>query len=139
MLIFCGSSGIGYGVADKALAEGARVHIASSNASRLQQSVNNLQEKYPEASITGQECDLKKSQVEMNLGKLLKSFKPLDHIVYTAGDALLIRSIDQIDLDIIHQAGHVRLFVQLLLAKHVQQSLRPGYQSSLTLTTGVGG
>jgi NAD(P)-dependent dehydrogenase (short-subunit alcohol dehydrogenase family) len=64
ILVICGSSGIGYGVAKKALAEHAKVHIASSNVSRVQESTKTLQAKFPEAIIAGHVCDLADSGVE---------------------------------------------------------------------------
>ncbi|RYP00175.1 hypothetical protein DL764_006606 [Monosporascus ibericus] len=86
VLVIGGSSGIGYGVADKALAEGAK----------------------PRADISGWTCDLADPNVEKNL-------------------------------EAIHKAGHIRFAVPLLLAKLAPHYLKPGYQSSLTLTTGAGG
>lgn len=138
VLVIGGSSGIGYGVAEKALAEHAKVHIASSNASRVRESTKTLQEKFPEASISGHVCDLADASVERNLELLLTTVGPLDHIVFTAGDRLPIRPLDTIDLEAIHQAGHVRFAVPLLLAKLAPRFLNPGYGSSITLTTGSG-
>lgn len=139
ILIIGGSSGIGYGVADRALAEGAKVYIASSNASRVQRSVDNLKKKYPGADISGRTCDLLDPDVEKNLENVLKSVNLLDHIVFTAGDALTIVPLDSINLEAIHKAGHIRFAVPLLLAKLTPRYLKSGYQSSLTLTTGAGG
>ncbi|RAO64534.1 uncharacterized protein BHQ10_000546 [Talaromyces amestolkiae] len=139
VLVIGGSSGIGFGVAEKALIEGARVHIASSSASRVQESVASLQQKYPGGQVTGHVIDLSSSEVERHLENLLSGIgSTLDHIVYTAGDPLPTLSIDQIDLEAIHRAGHIRFFVPLLLGKLAPRFLKAGYQSSLTLTTGAG-
>ncbi|KAJ6134024.1 hypothetical protein N7523_000346 [Penicillium sp. IBT 18751x] len=138
ILIIGGSSGIGYGVAEKALSEHAKVHIASSNASRVQESIKTLQAKFPEAQISGHVCDLAGSDVEKNLEQLLSTVGPLDHIVFTAGDSLPVRPLDTIDLEAIHRAGHIRFAVPLLLAKLAPRFLNPGYGSSITLTTGAG-
>ncbi|KAJ5127792.1 short-chain dehydrogenase [Penicillium atrosanguineum] len=138
VLVIGGSSGIGYGVAEKALAEHAKVHIASSNASRVRESTETLQEKFPEEHISGHLCDLADSGVERNLELLLTTIGPLDHIVFTAGDRLSIQPLDSIDLEAIHRAGHIRFAVPLLLAKLAPRFLKPGYGSSITLTTGSG-
>ncbi|KAL9570429.1 hypothetical protein ACKAV7_005437 [Fusarium commune] len=45
--------------------------------------------------------------------------------------------IPQITLDAVHRAGHVRFAVPLLLSKYAQRHLKPTYQSSFTLTSGV--
>ncbi|KNB06428.1 hypothetical protein FOXG_07141 [Fusarium oxysporum f. sp. lycopersici 4287] len=126
ILVIGGSSGIGYRVADRCLAEGAKVIIASSNLPHIQQSVSKLQKKYPDANISGQGCDLSPAYVE-NLEKLFASVTPLDHIVYTAGDPLSIMPIPQINLADIHKAGHVRFAVPLLLSKFAQHHLKPTY------------
>ncbi|KAK7408868.1 hypothetical protein QQX98_008929 [Neonectria punicea] len=126
ILVIGGLSGIGYGFADRALAEGARLHIASSNASRVQQSVDGLKQKYSGADISGHTRDLANPDVEKNPEKLLESAKPLDHIAFTAGDALAVMPLDQIDLEAIHKAGHIRFAVPLLLAKLAPRHLKPG-------------
>ncbi|KAF7718588.1 Uncharacterized protein PECH_008990 [Penicillium ucsense] len=137
IVIFGGSSGIGRGVAEKALMEGAIVHIASSNPDRVKDSVQDLQHQYPEGQISGHVIDLSTPEVESSLDTLLRQISPLDHIVYTAGDPLPIAPVDQITLEAIHRAGQIRFFVPLLLGKLAPRHLNPGYRSSLTLTTGA--
>ncbi|KAF3395902.1 putative oxidoreductase YkvO [Penicillium rolfsii] len=138
VLVIGGSSGIGYAVAERCLAEGAKVHIASSSASRVNASASSLKEKFPAGEISGHCCDLAERNVEQNLEKLLEAVKPLDHIVFTAGDALAIKPLEAIDLDAIQQAGHIRFAVPLLVAKLAPRYLNPGFQSSYTMTTGAG-
>jgi NAD(P)-dependent dehydrogenase (short-subunit alcohol dehydrogenase family) len=138
ILIIGGSSGIGYGVAEKALAERAKVYIASSNASRVQESIKSLQKRFPDAQIFGHVCDLAGPDVEKSLECLLTSVGPLDHIVFTAGDSLAVQPLEAIDLDAIHRAGHIRFAVPLLLAKLAPRFVNPGYKSSITLTSGAG-
>ncbi|CAG8226464.1 unnamed protein product [Penicillium salamii] len=138
VLVIGGSSGIGYAVAEKCLAEGAKVHIASSSPSRVNASVSSLKEQFPKGDISGHICDLADQNVEQNLEKLLEAIKPLDHIVFTAGDALALTPLEKIDLEAIQKAGHIRFAVPLLVAKLAPRFLNPSFQSSYTLTTGVG-
>ncbi|GFF58252.1 uncharacterized oxidoreductase YkvO [Aspergillus udagawae] len=138
ILIIGGSSGIGYGVAEKCLTEGARVHIASSNESRVQSSTKSLREKISNAPIFGHVCDLSGADVEKNLEQLLSTVAPIDHIVFTAGDSLAVMPLGSINLDLIQRAGHIRFAVPLLMAKVAPRFLKPGYQSSITLATGAG-
>lgn len=77
--------------------------------------------------------------MEKGLENVLESVKLLDHIVFTASDALAIVPLGNINLEAIHKAGHIRFAVPLLLAKLAPRYLKPGYQSSLTLTSGMGG
>ncbi|KAF4220098.1 hypothetical protein CNMCM5878_002128 [Aspergillus fumigatiaffinis] len=139
VVIFGGSSGIGYGVADKCLSEGAIVHISSSNATRITQAVSSLKEKYPAGQVTGHTCDLSLPDVEQRLVKLFEEIGSCDHIVYTAGDALAVRPLKDLDLQSIQKAGHIRFDVPLLVAKLALSVLKPGYTSSLILTGGVVG
>lgn len=136
ILVIGGSSGIGYGVAEKCLAEGAKVHIASSNASRVSESTGSLKRKIPAGDIFGHVCDLADQDVEKNLERLLATVRPLDHIVFTAGDNLAIQPLDSIDLDSIHRAGHIRFAVPLLLEKLAPRFMKSSFRSSFTLTTG---
>ncbi|KAL5692898.1 hypothetical protein EMGR_005596 [Emarellia grisea] len=139
IVIFGGSSGIGYGVADKCLSEGAVVHISSSNPTRITQAVSSLKEKYPEGQVTGHTCDLSLPDVEQGLVKLFEEIGSCDHIVYTAGDALAVRPLKDLDLQFIQKAGHIRFDVPLLVAKLALRVLKPGYTSSLILTGGAVG
>ncbi|KEY83898.1 oxidoreductase short chain dehydrogenase/reductase [Aspergillus fumigatus] len=139
IVIFGGSSGIGYGVADKCLSEGAVVHISSSNPTRITQAVSSLKEKYPEGQVTGHTCDLSLPDVEQGLVKLFEEIASCDHIVYTAGDALAVRPLKDLDLQFIQKAGHIRFDVPLLVAKLALRVLKPGYTSSLILTGGAVG
>ncbi|KAL4979888.1 hypothetical protein BDW66DRAFT_126308 [Aspergillus desertorum] len=137
VLIIGGSSGIGLGVAEKCLDEGANVHIASSNASRVTEATTTLQKKHPSAKITGHVCDVSGDDAEQNLVKLLDPIAPLDHIVFTAGDSLAIKPLKDIDITSIHRAGHIRFVVPLLLGKLAPRYMVPGYKSSLIFTTGA--
>jgi NAD(P)-dependent dehydrogenase (short-subunit alcohol dehydrogenase family) len=60
ILIFGGSSGIGYGAAEASIESGATVIISSSSESKIQASVKSLNESYPSAKdrISGYACNL---------------------------------------------------------------------------------
>ncbi|KAF7122884.1 hypothetical protein CNMCM5793_000994 [Aspergillus hiratsukae] len=137
IVIFGGTSGIGYGVADKCLSEGAIVHISSSNSSRITQAVSSLKEKYPSGQVTGHTCDLSLPDVEDRLHKLFEEIGSCDHIVYTAGDALSIKPLKDVDIQFVQKAGHIRFVVPVLIAKFALRFLKPGYTSSLTFTGGA--
>ncbi|KAL2849288.1 hypothetical protein BJX68DRAFT_255480 [Aspergillus pseudodeflectus] len=127
ILIFGGSSGIGYAVAEKCLTEGGVVHIASSNESKVNASVQALEGKAQ-----------RRSDLRPYLERLLSAVAPIDHIVFTAGDSLAVKPLDSINLGLIQRAGHIRFAVPLLIAKLAPRFMKPGYTSSITLTTGAG-
>ena len=60
----------------------------------------------------------------------------IDHVVYTAGDALSMVPIDVMTNDIAKKAVQVR-FCLLLVATHAAKNLSAGPRSSITFTAGV--
>lgn len=140
VLIIGGSSGIGYCVAEASLEHGCHVIISSSQQSRIDNAINQLLQTYPSAKgrLSGYACDLSKPDVEANIQQLYAQCgdKKLDHIVYTAGESLAILPLPTLTLEKIQQAGMVRFFAPLLVAKHATAHLNPGPASSITLTTG---
>jgi NAD(P)-dependent dehydrogenase (short-subunit alcohol dehydrogenase family) len=139
ILIFGGSSGIGYGAAEASIESGATVIISSSSESKIQASVKSLNESYPSAKdrISGYACNLGDPEaVESNIVALFEKVGTVNHIVYTAGDSLALVPIQTATLSDMNKAGLVRFFAPLLVAKHLPKYLSPGPASSFTLTTG---
>ncbi|KAL2358875.1 hypothetical protein BJ546DRAFT_30780 [Cryomyces antarcticus] len=139
VLIIGGSAGIGYGVAEASLESGARVTISSSQQTRVDAAISRLQSAYPSASsrIAGHACNLgDEATLEANIAALFDMVGSVDHVVFTAGDALAAMPIEAVDLQKIVKAGMVRFFAPLLVAKHAVKHLTPGPASSITLTTG---
>ncbi|KAG9230155.1 hypothetical protein BJ875DRAFT_409460 [Amylocarpus encephaloides] len=142
VLVIGGTSGIGYSVAEASLTSGAVVTISSSNPEKVALKVSALQSTYPSSIITGHVCDLSLSPATPNstesaiLSLLQSVSKPIDHIVFTAGDALSHIPVSEITLDKMYAAGHIRFFAPLLLAKYAKEFLNEGPGSSIVLTTG---
>ena len=139
VLVTGGSSGIGFCVAEAALEHGATVVISSSSASRIDKAISRLLESYPSAKnrISGHPCDLGTSAtLEQNVKQLFEKVGKLNHVVHTAGDALAQMQLETATLDKIQQAGNVRFFAPMMIAKHAVQYLPKDSKSSITLTTG---
>ncbi|KAL8786695.1 MAG: hypothetical protein Q9213_002630 [Squamulea squamosa] len=139
VLIIGGTSGIGFAVAEASLEHGAHVIISSSQDSRVKASIERLLSAYPSAKdrLSGYACDLSSPTMEENIVSLFSKTGQLDHIVVTAGDKVAMMPIHEITLENIQQAGMVRFFALLLVAKHGFKILSPGPASSITLTTGA--
>ncbi|OCL01862.1 short chain dehydrogenase [Glonium stellatum] len=145
VLIIGGSGGIGYGVAEACLELGCTVIISSSSASRIAASISSLQKTYPSARsrIYGHACDLGNPEtLESNVVSLFEeatqeSNGKLDHVVYTAGDALSIAALEKVTLEQIQQAGMVRFNAPLIVAREAAKYLKKSYTSSYTITTGA--
>ncbi|KAI4159031.1 MAG: hypothetical protein LQ342_006932 [Letrouitia transgressa] len=143
VLVVGGTSGIGFCVAEAALEHGASVFISGSKQSKLDDAISRLRTSYPdkEFSVSGQVCDLSHpTQLESNAQNLLAHAAAegkIDHIAFTAGDALKITPVAQSTVEGIQQAGNVRFLAPLMFAKHAPQYMSPGPASSLTLTSGT--
>lgn len=144
VLVIGGSSGLGFAAAEASLESGATVIISSSNPSRVETGIARLQKDYPSAAsrVSGHACNLgEAASIEKNVKALLEAAtdsgkNKLDHILYTAGDALAMMAIGDADIEKIQKAGNVRFFGPLLVAKHAPQYMNPGPASSIVLTTG---
>ena len=60
----------------------------------------------------------------------------LDHVIYTAGDALAVGNFEDFSLQEIQQAGMVRFFGPLVVAQQLRDHLKEGPASSFIMTTG---
>jgi NAD(P)-dependent dehydrogenase (short-subunit alcohol dehydrogenase family) len=138
-------TGIGYAVAEASLEFGCTVTISSSNPERVAKAVSNLQPSYPSASdrIQGHACNLNDEEtLESNLAALLDkttsgASHKLDHVVFTAGDALASAKLADVDMAFIKKAGMVRFFAPMLLGKLIARYVQSGPGSSYTITTGA--
>lgn len=129
IVILGGSSGIGLAVAEQAVVEGAKVIIASSNAARVKHAVANLG-----AKAEGHTIDLSDEQA---IQRFFQAIGDFDHLVYTAGDSLLLQELSAMDLDKARRAFELRYWGVLAAAKYATPRVRKG--GSITLTTGIAG
>ncbi|EKD14332.1 uncharacterized protein L3040_008316 [Drepanopeziza brunnea f. sp. 'multigermtubi'] len=136
VLIIGGTSGIGFAVAEASIESGASVTISSSNSDRVNSGVEKLKNSYHSAQVSGYTCDLSRTTVEQDIEALFKQVGKLDHIVFTAGDALASMSVQDITYEAITRAGQIRFIAPLLVAKVGSKYLNPGPASSIVLTTG---
>lgn len=138
VLIIGGTSGIGFGVAEASIESGATVTLSSSKQSSIDSAISRITKAYPSSTKTlrGFTCDLSTDDTEKNIEKLFEQTGKVDHIVFTAGDALAITPLQDHTLETIKKAGQIRFFAPLLVAKIGSKYLSAGPESSITLTTG---
>jgi NAD(P)-dependent dehydrogenase (short-subunit alcohol dehydrogenase family) len=145
VLIFGGSSGIGFCVAEAALEHGATVIISGSGSAKLTAAIDKLKSTYPDlaTNVHGYTCDLSQPQaLEANLEALFKSACPdasskLDHIVFCAGNAIKPISIRDATVDSFQAASYVRLLGSAMVGKLGPKYLVPGPASSIIFTSGT--
>lgn len=106
----------------------------------MQDAVSRLQKAYPSASkrVSGHACGLADEEtLESNIKELFEKIGKVDHVVFTAGDSLAMMPLADATFPKIKQAGMVRFFAPLMVAKYAAKYLNPGPGSSITLTTGA--
>lgn len=105
VLIFSGTSSIGYAVAEACVEHGCTVIISGSNSPKLMNTVSRLQSSYPQitsSQIITHPCDLlNKEDLESNIQTLLsvatqRAKGKLNHVVFTAGDARSLKSVSEV-------------------------------------------
>jgi NAD(P)-dependent dehydrogenase (short-subunit alcohol dehydrogenase family) len=127
VIVLGGSSGIGYAVAEYALAEAAHVVIASSHAGRVEAAVAALG-----TNAEGHALDLTDEDAIESFFNMIGSF---DHLVFTAGDSLRLGEIAATDLSLARSAFDIRYWGALAAIKHASPHIAAG--GSIVLTTGV--
>jgi len=140
VLVIGGSSGLGYAAAEAAHEHGSRITISSSSQKRLDDAISALKKSYPSASsrVAGYPCNLAdETTLENNVQELFKKVGSVDHVIFTAGDSLAQIPLQDATLAKIKQAGMVRFFAPIIVAKEAAKYLSPGPKSSITLTTGA--
>jgi NAD(P)-dependent dehydrogenase (short-subunit alcohol dehydrogenase family) len=137
VLIIGGTSGMGYAVAEASLASGADVTISSSNQTRINERVKQLQTDYPSRRVQGFVCDLSRDTVKEDIEDLFKKVSKLDHIVFTATEPPKLFTYDEFTLEYWRNAGQMRLFAPFFVAQVGSKYLNPGLESSIVLTTGT--
>jgi len=127
VVVMGGTSGIGLAVAETAAAAGAQVTIASSKQSSVDSALGHLP-----SGTAGKAADLTNPEA---VDSLFDSLGEIDHVVYTAGDPLVIMKVEDLDLETAKKAFNVRFFGALSAAHAAAPKLRSN--GSITLTTGV--
>ncbi|KAI1109670.1 short-chain dehydrogenase [Nemania sp. NC0429] len=148
IVVIGGSKGIGRGVVEAAIESDARVTLAGSSQESADAAVSSIKEEYPSAQIVGLGCDLSKPSIEQDLDALLTRAAALtgeiDHIVFTAADALTVGKLEDLTAETALGAAHMRFLAPLMLGKAAKKHLagavngKPGVgkDKSLVLTTG---
>ncbi|MEU5111849.1 SDR family oxidoreductase [Streptomyces longwoodensis] len=127
IVVIGGTSGIGLAVAEAAAAEGAEVVVAS----RRRESVAGALERLPDGA-RGHVVD---ATDEESVRAFFAEVGAFDHLVYTAGESLLMESLAEQDLDRARRFLDTRLWGAYSAVRLGAGSIRPG--GSVVLTTGT--
>ncbi|MEU9454957.1 SDR family oxidoreductase [Streptomyces sp. NPDC048277] len=129
VVVIGGTSGIGLAVAGGAAREGAQVVVAS----RRQENVDAALKVLPEGA-EGQVLDASDEDAVRGFFARVGAY---DHLVYTAGDALLLGSVAETSVARARDFLDTRLWGAYTAVKYGAGSVRPG--GSVVLTTGTAG
>lgn len=127
VVILGGTSGIGFATAKAAGAAGAKVVVISSTRDRVKCAVEALG-----ASASGEVADL---TAESETHALFERIGTFDHLVFTAGESLILGKLAELDLAKARKAFELRVFGALAAVKHAAPRIQRG--GSIVLTLGI--
>ncbi len=124
VVILGGSQGIGLAVAQHAANAGARVVIASSRQANVDRALETLPR-----GATGAEVDLRSAPA---IERFFANAGAFDHLVYTAGENLLLSPLNTLELDEARRFFELRFWSAIAAVKLARAYLR----GSIVLTGG---
>ena len=146
ILILGGTSGIGFCVAEASIESGATVIVSGSRQAKIDSTIERIKSSYPDCRgrLSGHACDLANAEtLEQNLESLLEfatsdGKDKVDHVVFTAGDNIVLTSLADVTVNSIQKLGIVRFVAAIVLGKLlVPKYMTASAESSITLTGGV--
>jgi NAD(P)-dependent dehydrogenase (short-subunit alcohol dehydrogenase family) len=126
VVVIGGTAGIGRAVATAAATEGASVVVVSSSQDRVDAALKTLPD-----SARGVRLDVTS---EPEVSGFFETGGGLDHLVYTAGEPLLLGPVGDLDPAAAQAFFETRYWGAFWAAKHAAGRIRPG--GSITFTSG---
>jgi NAD(P)-dependent dehydrogenase (short-subunit alcohol dehydrogenase family) len=129
IIVTSGTSGIGRAVARLLAGQGAEVIVASSDQRKVSATGTELGARGRDAPVDVTD--------EESVSGFFKQTGAFDHLIYTAGAALDLMTVPEVDLDAARHCYEVRCFGILRAVKHATGAVRAG--GSSTFTSGIAG
>lgn len=129
IVVVGGSSGMGLGVAQAALAKGAEVIIVGRSQERLEQAAAEL------AGMGGVRTIAADATSEDEVSRLFEVVGSFDHLFVSAAANLAYQPIREFDLEAARKTIEVKLVAALLLAKYAARQINE--HGSMTFTAGI--
>lgn len=128
VVLLGGTSGFGFATAQAAAQEGASVVVVSSKQEKVDKAVARLPQ-----GTEGYSVDLSNEEQVRDFFNRIGEF---DHLVYTAGESLLLEELDMINVQQARRFFDIRYWGALIAAKYGNGNIRPG--GSIVLVSGTG-
>ncbi|KII86142.1 hypothetical protein PLICRDRAFT_55904 [Plicaturopsis crispa FD-325 SS-3] len=132
IVIIGGTSSIGFGVAKAVLPLGARVVIASSSAQKVTDALARLESSTGAGSVEGYPLG---GLDEATFKAFFDKIGAFDHLIYTAGDSLMVGALLTTPVERFKKAYDVRVWGAVTAVKTAHPHLNA--HGSITLTGGV--
>jgi len=129
VVVVGGSSGIGLGVAEAVLSEGAQVVIVGRSPEKLEAAQKNLGKPKLLKAVTADVT------VESDVKQLFDCIDSIDHLVVTRGIVPVAAPVETLNLDAVRRFVDVMLVSSLCIAKHSKAAIRK--HGSITFTSGI--
>jgi len=127
VLLLGGTSGIGFATARAAALEGATVVVVSSQPDKVEHALSRLPDN-SEGHVVDVTNETEQQAFFNRVGKF-------DHLIFTAGEALLIDSIHAMDSESARRFFNLRYWGAFTAAKYGSPNIRSG--GSISFTSGV--
>jgi len=128
IVVLGGTSGIGFAVAEAAIAEGAEVIVGSSSLARVDAAIGALG-----SGVSGRDVNMSKP---VEVQAFFDWVGPFDHLVYSAGEPLQLLGLDA-ELAAMRRFFETRYWGALTATKVAHGSMREG--GSIVFTAGTAG
>jgi NAD(P)-dependent dehydrogenase (short-subunit alcohol dehydrogenase family) len=129
VIVVGGSSGIGFGVAQAALAKGAEVIIVGRSPERLAQAAEDLASAKHVRTIAADVTS------EDEVRRLFETAGNFNHLFVSAASNLAYQPIREFDLEAAHKTIDAKLIAALLLSKYAARQINE--HGSITFTAGI--
>jgi NAD(P)-dependent dehydrogenase (short-subunit alcohol dehydrogenase family) len=129
VILFGGTSGLGFATAEAAARDGAAIIVASSSKSKVDSAIARLPE-----DAEGHVVDLSK---EEGVREFFDRVGEFDHLVFTAGETLRLGKLEETSLEQAKQFFNIRFWGAFIAAKYGSRKIRSG--GSIVLTNGIVG
>jgi NAD(P)-dependent dehydrogenase (short-subunit alcohol dehydrogenase family) len=118
--------------------------ISSKNEAKLEKAALDLRNEHSKATVSTYSCDLADMDtLEQNVVKMFVDLeassepRKFHHIVYAAGDPVVLTPLKDRTVQSMVQSGMVRFFAPIVVAKHAAGYMHGGPKSSIVLTGGI--